>query len=268
MAVGVAAIIVIGQIDYSTGHEMRLYPFYFLPIAFVAWESTWTTALAMAALSAVTWALANWLAGWVYESPYAWGVNSVSQFVAFGTVGVLVAELRRRLVAEQALSRQDPLTSLLNSRAFFERAELLLALARRSHRPLTIAYLDLDNFKKVNDAHGHREGDRALMVTAEILKRHFRESDLLARLGGDEFAILMSDTGAEAARMSLERVCEVVAEEMRRQGWPITASVGAVTYPRPPEVLQEAVHAADALMYRAKEGGKNRVQIELADHRC
>ena len=261
----VVGVAVIGVVDFATGFEVRLFPLYFLPVAFVAWRLSRTSAVAVSFVSAATWVVSNWLAGRAYAHPLVWSVNFMSQLVAFCTVGILVAELRQRLLAEQSLSRQDPLTLLPNSRAFYERAVLLLAMARRSGRPIAFGYLDLDNFKKVNDERGHEEGDRALTEVAQVLRDHFRASDLLARLGGDEFVVLLPDIGPDAARASLERVCDLVAVAMRRNQWPVTVSVGAASYVHAPSTVEEAIHEADALMYRAKEGGKNSVLVAVVD---
>ena len=255
-----AGVLLVGLLDFVTGYELRLFPLYFLPITFGAWRLSRGAAVALALFSTVTWTAANWQA--TFASPIVWPVNFVAQLVSFGAVGLLVAELRRRLVVEQSLSREDALTSLPNRRAFLERAELLLAVALRAKRPLTFAFLDLDNFKRVNDERGHDEGDRVLAQTAAILRRQCRVSDLVARLGGDEFVILLADTGADAARIPLERVRQAVATSMQESGWPVTLSVGAIGYDLPPSSVEEALQGADALMYRAKEGGKNRVHLE------
>ncbi len=261
--VGIAGVVLTGVVDYFTGFEVRLFPLYFLPIAFVAWRLSRPCTLALSVMSSLIWALSNYLAGKIYPSPFTWPINIVSQLVAFGIVGILVSDLRRRLLAEKVLSRLDPLTSLLNSRAFYEQGDLLLAIARRSGRPITFVYMDLDNFKEINDERGHLAGDRALKVVAEVLGGHFRLSDLIARLGGDEFAMLLFDTGPDEARPSLDRVRELLAAAMKNNGWPITISMGAASYLSMPPTLQEAVHEADNLMYRAKREGKNRVRIEV-----
>jgi diguanylate cyclase (GGDEF)-like protein len=261
---GVLGVLLTGVVDYVTGYEMRLFPLYFLPIAFVAWRLSRPYALALSALSSATWAFSNFLAGRVYASPFTWPVNIVSQLVAFGAVGILVSDLRRRLLAEEDLNRQDPLTALLNSRAFYERGDMLLAITRRYAKPFTIAYMDLDNFKEINDMRGHMEGDRTLKEAARVLKTHFRSSDLVARLGGDEFAVLLFNTGADAARLSLNRVRDLLVAAMSRNGWPVTVSVGAASYASAPPTLNEAIHLADSLMYQAKRQGKNRVCIEAA----
>lgn len=258
--VGVA---VVGFVDYVTGYEIRAYPLYFVPIGFAAWRLPRTLAMLLPFCSALAWVSSNALAGAHYSSPYIWIFNTGSQLTAFGFVGYLISELTMRLSAEENLSRVDPLTGLANGRAFFERAGLLLAIARRSSFAVTLAYLDLDNFKAVNDRFGHAEGDRALRSAAEVLKRHSRASDMVARLGGDEFLMLLFDTGFDAARVSLERLRDLTASAMREHDWPITISVGALTYERAPATLDEAVRGADSLMYRAKKSGRDRVYVEI-----
>ena len=261
-AAAVAGVAVTGVFDYVTGYEIRIFPIYFLPVALAAWKLSRRAALAMAVLSTVAWGVANSLAGRRYGDTLVWPINLTTQFVAFATVGVLVAELQHRLRYERELGRLDALTGLANSRAFYERGEIFVALARRARRPITIAYLDLDNFKAINDDRGHHEGDRALARTAAILQTTCRTTDLIARLGGDEFALLLPDTGADAAMTALERVHVAIGAMMRAHGYPCAVSIGAVSYRRAPPTLETAVHDADALMYRAKAGGKDRVVLE------
>lgn len=261
-AAGVAGVGLVGGIDYVTGSEVRVFPLYFLPVALVAWRISRTAAVLLSLLSTGMWGLANLAAGRSYHTSVAFPINLTTQFVSFATVGILVAELQRRLRRERELSRVDVLTGLANPRGFYERGELLVALARRAGRPITLAYLDLDNFKWINDQRGHHEGDLALSRTAELLRASCRSTDLVARLGGDEFAVLFPDTSADAALIALERLRLAIAGMMRAHAYPCGVSVGAVAYLRAPATLEVAVHDADALMYRAKGAGKDRVVLE------
>ena len=152
--VGVAGIAVIAFVDYLTGSELRVFPLYYLPVAFVAWHRGRPGALIAALLCAAAWFDSNIMAGMRNSSNWIWVGNTIVQGLSFATVGVLIATLRAALVREVGLSRIDPLTSLLNSRAFYEEARRMMALCRRKGRPITIAYIDLDNFKAVNDEIG------------------------------------------------------------------------------------------------------------------
>ena len=162
-AISLAAI---GWVDFVTGSELRVFPLYFAPIALVAWQGGRRAVVAAAILSSVVWAEANALAGMEYSRPIIWVANALVQATAFAVVGVLIATLRHGLERERELSRIDPLTSLLNRRAFREEADPILALCRRKERPATLAYLDLDNFKTVNNTRGHQAGDALLRAVA------------------------------------------------------------------------------------------------------
>ncbi|MEZ4449086.1 MAG: GGDEF domain-containing protein [Nannocystaceae bacterium] len=259
-AAAALGIIVVGALDWVTGTELRVFPLYFLPISLGAWGSSRRIAQALAALATAAWMTSNVvLSGGAHWSILAF--NSVMQAASFSLIAHLIAELRRRLGREEALSRSDPLTGLANRRAFEERAEVILAIARRQPRPLTLALLDLDNFKVVNDTRGHDAGDEVLRAVARALRDDLRASDVLARLGGDEFAVLLPDTDAASARRLLERVRSAVAEAMRAGGWPVSVSLGALSLGGAPPELPRLLDRADALMYEAKRRGKDRLEI-------
>jgi diguanylate cyclase (GGDEF)-like protein len=263
LALSVVGIAAIAAVDYATGIEFRIFPLYYLPISLGAWHAGWPAAMVLAALSAGAWIVSNAIAGEQYGDPLVVAVNSLTLLVAAGSVGALVSVLRSRLDAEHDLGRRDSLTSLPNRRAFHERGEMLLAGARRYAHPITLAYLDLDSFKSVNDAHGHAEGDMALRAVGSVLRRQTRAADLVARLGGDEFAVLLVETDADAAAVLLERLRQLIDEAMRAGRWPITVTVGAVTFPTPPASLEALLRRADAALYAAKRAGKNRLLLEV-----
>ncbi len=260
--VALLSIPAIGWIDFATGAEVRVFPLYYGPIALVAWKGGRVAALIAAALCAAAWRESNSLAGMEFSSPMIWAGNTVILGTSFAVVGLLVASLRMALIREQGISRMDPLTSLPNGRAFREEADRILALCRRRERPATLAYVDLDNFKTVNDTRGHQAGDGLLRTVARLLLASTRPSDLCARLGGDEFAVLLPDADARGARVALERLRLELAESAAAHACSVTASIGAVTFLTVPDSLDEMISAADTRMYVAKTGGKNRVHLE------
>ena len=131
------------------------------------------------------------------------------------------------------------------------------ARARRTGHALSLSYLDLDGFKSINDERGHDEGDRVLKAVAEVLRDAVRVTDTAARLGGDEFAVLLPETGLEQARVVVRKLRERLLARMEAEGWPVTVSIGTVSYARAPASVDELVSRADELMYGVKKSGKN-----------
>lgn len=156
------------------------------------------------------------------------------------------------------LSSTDAMTGLLNRRAFQDAMQSRLASAKSG--PGTLVYVDLDNFKQVNDRRGHQTGDRALIHLADILREQAGPEDLVARLGGDEFALWLEQTGYDAAPARAERILDTGAALQEYSGspdHPVGLSIGmAVTEPGSTESMQALIERADAVMYEIKRGGK------------
>ena len=260
---GVLGVAVIGCIDYFSGAELRVFPLYYAPISLVAWYRGRSAAVIVAALCAVSWLSSNLLAGLRFSHAGILVANSLMQAASFTIVGLLIATLRAALRRERGLSRIDPLTSLLNTRAFNEEASRILALCRRKGRPVTVAYIDLDNFKAVNDTLGHQAGDDTLRSVGALLRASLRPSDLAARFGGDEFAVLLPDVGPHDAGAILERLRSSLADAVASTSCPVTSSIGAVTSLTVPEKVEDMIQQADSRMYAAKTKGKNQVCLEV-----
>jgi diguanylate cyclase (GGDEF)-like protein len=135
------------------------------------------------------------------------------------------------------------------------------ALARRHEHPVTIAYLDLDNFKSVNDLLGHRRGDDLLGTAAQAIRAALRGSDCAARVGGDEFVICLPETGEAGARVVLNRVFVSLSSAIHAPPCSVSVSIGAVAWSKPPATVEAMILAADELMYDAKRTGKNAVRV-------
>jgi diguanylate cyclase (GGDEF)-like protein len=205
------------------------------------------------------------------------------------TSGVMVvllyalAVLKERVTVERAaaevnaiLARTDQLTGLRNRRAILERLMELSALADRHDRPLSVALVDLDHFKRINDAAGHLTGDRVLREVTASIDRQLRATDAVGRWGGDELLVLLPETTAVAAGRSMERIAEQVRREVRPPSvggdeapagtptLPVTLSVGVAQWHEgdgPDHLLARA----DRALYRAKEGGRDRVVVDDQD---
>ena len=150
----------------------------------------------------------------------------------------------------------DELTGLFNRRGFLTLAEYALLTAQRRHEPVSLAFVDLDRFKHINDTWGHEEGDRALIAIADLMKAAFRESDILARQGGDEFIILFANTSRHDAATAMETLSHNVARfnQQAANPWQLAFSWGCVEYdPASHPSLNALVATADRLMYQAKQ---------------
>ncbi len=182
----------------------------------------------------------------------------------------LQEELLRKNAQLEAANRElerlasiDGLTGIANRRCFFERLEVEFSRSRRRAGPLSLLLLDIDHFKRFNDAHGHQAGDEALRVVAGLLHEGIRDYDLAGRYGGEEFVVLLPDTPPSDALLVAERLRESIAAAAVEVGpgatAPITASFGVACMPALAAAsVEELVAAADRALYRAKESGRNR----------
>jgi diguanylate cyclase (GGDEF)-like protein len=262
-----ALLFLIGIVDYITGEEISFSVFYLIPVAFTTWHTNKWIGILFCFISAMVWFFADIMTGHVYSHiaiPY-W--NAFVRLCFFLVVSSLLTKLKVSLTHEKMLSRTDSLTGLFNARAFDDLANVEIIRARRFKRPITIGYIDLDNFKTVNDQFGHSAGDNLLLSVAEIIKINTRAVNIAARLGGDEFAILLPETGTESARIVFPRLQEKILETMQKNSWPVTLSIGSVTYNNPPDTVDDMVRKADNLMYSAKNNGKNQIIYDVVENK-
>ncbi|MNY12418.1 Response regulator PleD [compost metagenome] len=168
--------------------------------------------------------------------------------------------LRRYQARIAALATTDQLTELLNRRGFDLLANQAIQEARRNPSPLCALLLDLDNFKDLNDSHGHLAGDEVLRGFANKLRDNLRQSDIICRWGGEEFILLLKDTSPEQARLLAEKIRQQTAQNnFSYQGASlhITTSIGLAEL-HPDDSLSELLARTDRALYRAKQSGRNR----------
>lgn len=262
LPLGILLIVVVSIADhFITTSLLEFAVFFLLPVSFFTWfygrrEGIMVAVISSAIILAINrqhhppqlafWASLIWLALFLVDA-------------------LLISELRLLYDREHRLSRIDPLIRIGNRRAMFEILTAERNRAARHGLPLTLAYLDLDGFKQVNDRFGHHTGDRLLQEVARTIQHTLRPSDFVARMGGDEFAILLPDTGSGTAATALSRVRQALGKCMQQKHWPVTFSVGAVTFRTIPESVDEMMRRADETMYAAKAAGKDGIeQREIA----
>ncbi len=172
-----------------------------------------------------------------------------------------------RVARAEALSVTDDLTQLYNSRYLHGVLRKEVKRAVRNKRSLSLLFVDLDGFKKINDAHGHVLGSRALVEAAAVVRGAARETDVVARFGGDEFVIVLPETDDQGALAVAERMREHVSRYLyladRAGGSRLTVSIGVATLPTVADSADTLLQAADAAMYRAKEAGRDGVSVAV-----
>ena len=255
--------IMIGVIRFLTGPELALSLFFLFPIALVTWNVGRGAGIFISATSAISWLIADLMLLNSFSNIIIPFLNETFRLIVFLIITYIIFELKNALEKHKAFARTDPLTSVANRRAFFELANMELNKARRYRHPFSVVYIDIDNFKKVNDNLGHNVGDRLLRSVAKMIKQNIRVIDILARLGGDEFAILLSETGAEAASLVVRKLKNKLLSIMQGNGWPVTFSMGVVTFKVFPDTVDEMINVADSQMYAAKKKGKNRIHYKI-----
>lgn len=189
----------------------------------------------------------------------AW--DAAEQLGVFLVLTAVLDAFKKRLLHEQHAARTDPLTGLANRRAFVEAATLETERARRHGRPLSLLYLDCDDFKAVNDRLGHVGGDEALAAVGRAVREAVRVHDTVARLGGDEFGVLLPEIDGPGAIALAERLRARLRDSPASQA--VTFSIGAVTFLSPPSSVDEMILRADHLMYEAKRSGKDAWRAEV-----
>jgi diguanylate cyclase (GGDEF)-like protein len=256
-------VLLLGYVDLKTGVEFSFSIFYLIPIMVAVWNGKKWAALVLSIFSAIILTAVDLLSGQVYFNTLIPVWNMLMHLGFFILVVVLGTGYKKELEEQRNLARTDPLTGVANTRYFNERGTVEIERAGRFKRPISLAYVDVDDFKKVNDTFGHERGDVLLTCLAGIVRKRVRVYDLVARIGGDEFVVLLPETPANHARAIGNKIRDSMTECGPRCGISVTFSIGIATYTTPPPSIHELIKAADNLMFIAKKGGKNRVECRV-----
>jgi len=254
----VALTLAVYWLNVSTPATARLGVLYIIPVLLVTWTEglVWGIVFGLASITlreAVVWDRMP------AEAPIQWRIGNAVAYIAVVAVAMAGLQKLRHSQAQLAhLVTQDALTNVLNARAFADRLGQELERNRRYPRPLALIYLDLDDFKVINDTHGHQTGDAVLRLVADAMRTSVRIADVVGRLGGDEFAVLMPETDAPLADAAAKRLVASLRNVFK--GTPnVTASIGVVACTATEASTDDLLRRADQAMYDAKRAGKDRV---------
>ena len=255
-AIAAALVLLVFAASLRTGPGVELTLLYLAPIGLGAFYAGLGVGAALSLAAAIGAVGAAGLGGARLAMPVlAW--NAAQQLGVFLLLAAVLDAFKKRLLLEQLAARTDLLTATANRRAFEEAGTLELERARRHGRPLSLVYLDCDDFKAVNDRLGHVGGDGVLAAVGAALREAVRTSDTVARLGGDEFGVLLPEIDGPGAVALAARLRGRLREALAARGQGVTFSMGVVTFLAPPATVEEMIRRADDLMYQVKRAGKD-----------
>lgn len=251
--------LLVGYLHALTGLAYEFHVFFILPVLVVSWFNGKRLGYGVAVLVTAEWFIADRSLAGDQADLLPLIFNTAMRLAIFLFGAWLIGEMRRALLRESRMAREDSLTQLPNRREFHERGQQAFAQAQRQGAPLTAVFIDLDRFKEVNDMLGHDVGDALLTAVARTMREQVRASDIAGRLGGDEFALLLPNMNAQAASGYVESLRKRLLAAMKEKGWQVTFSIGVASHKVAPRDFGQLVKQADALMYEAKRGGRDRI---------
>jgi diguanylate cyclase (GGDEF)-like protein len=250
--ISIVIIAIIAWLDYVSSYELNISMLYLIPIALNSWFGERWQGLGIVGIAVLSTIIDDLISLHIYESLLVPIWNLAFRCFTFLLVSWLMIQLHKGLQNEQRLARTDPLTGAANSRAFYESLESEIERSRRYQHPISLVYLDVDNFKQVNDSFGHQAGDDLLCLIVEIIKAHIRPIDYLARLGGDEFAILLVETENSGALITVKRLKDAIINALPEKLGFVSVSYGIITCQTTDTCADDMIQRADDLMYQAK----------------
>lgn len=253
----IAEIVLIAYLEYQEAQEyISLDVLYCLPVIQAARlgaiqalrRSDSLAPTIIAILVAIVWSMVEAAIIWPNYPLKALALNVFTRSVTF----TVIARVVTKLWQEREFGRRDMLTSLSNRAEFFERFEIEQLRSERTRQPYSLLFIDINQFKMLNDDHGHHVGDAALKTLAEILQDNSRRVDTISRFGGDEFVLLFPDTNEQECEVLAHRIDHAAEQAFQEQGWKISLSIGHVTETGKELSTDEILRKADSKMYSAK----------------
>ncbi|GFD79821.1 hypothetical protein KUL118_26830 [Tenacibaculum sp. KUL118] len=242
--------------------SVSLEPLLLLPVVIASWYGNLFTGLSVSFMTALAILVSYDHA--LLALPTTDAIYTALVYLsALSILSILVHNFSEVFKVEEAAAEHDHLTGLLNTRGLTSLLEEEIARTKRYRHPFTIAYIDIDNFKAINDSKGHCEGDAILCKLAKIITTSFRESDYIGRIGGDEFVCLLPETKQPDAKIVFEKLQKNLDIAFCNEDIMVTFSIGVVTFESAPPSTQTALALVDKVMYRVKKLNKNDAAFQV-----
>lgn len=249
-------------IDAMAPRELSILGVYLVPIVIVAWCFPDPSSWVIETLACFGICTIEEVTSPAYASTSLLAVSVLFRGLFFAAVAIATHEVKRAHRVLELRSERDPLTGLLNRRGFEKAARVEIDRARRHDRPIALAFLDIDDFKRINDQKGHAAGDRILQLVGTTLTGG-RKFDLVARIGGDEFVILMPETSERGAQIAVERIRRSFHASTRSLGVRTGFTTGVAAFSRAPRHVDTLLAAADRLLFDGKRTQKGSVRTRI-----
>lgn len=255
-------LLLLALMDFLTGVDFRITEFYLLPVILACWKTDVKFSYFMAVFAAFSAAMVKIVeANLALSILFCWDLSL--DVIVFAFVAFLMLKLKAIRENEKRLAKTDYLTGAINPAGFSEILEAEINRSKRFNMPLSIAYIDCDDFSAVNNSLGHKEGNKVLSFVAETIQKNIRKTDFLSRLVDDEFALLLVGTTPENALNVINKLNDLLLYKMKKQNYPITFSIGLASFKVPPESGDIMLKTADMLMYSVKSTTKNAVKHKV-----
>jgi len=255
------SVALISILRTKTDVELAFASFGLLPVLAIAWIGGKRNGIIMAFFAAIIWVIADQVTHRQYSVEWIPWVNALTRWSIYSLVAILAAKIRRIFEVTRKYAMHDSLTGLLNRRAFLDIGNSEVARSKRYGHPMAVLFLDLDNFKTLNDLNGHKAGDEALKTTAKVLLNTLRNNDQISRLGGDEFAILLPEINFEEALEAASKISNAINASLSKFQ-SVSGSIGVAWYREVDRSFSEMLNSADQLMYQVKENSKGGICID------
>jgi diguanylate cyclase (GGDEF)-like protein len=238
-------------------------PLSVIPVLLASWYGGVKTGTAIAIISAISLFITNYTLASFHINNSSALYDSIIALAAYIFISTIVTNFRKVHSVEVVAADTDTLTGVSSSRKFYSELENEILRSRRYGHTLSLAYIDIDNFKIINDTLGHPVGDELLVQLSKSLLMSLRATDIVARLGGDEFVCLLPETEQDEAKLAILKAEKALKNTIKVHNWNVSFSIGVVTFDTVPHDSAQAVKLADDLMYQVKGGNKNDIAYRV-----